>query len=185
MLSRFSRPLPAPPPPPPPPLPLSLGRLLLPSFASSHLQSLILLPPHIFLHLLDVSNPLILFISHALGSSLSSPRFLSHLHLRLSFPSFPFVPPSTYFAASVPPPPSPLQSPLSAIVCHHPVITAPRFLFFPPSLTCPSVTFLPSPAVLIMAALPSFYLSVRQNVSSPHPFIITLPPSLPLIPPYS
>lgn len=56
-LSRFGRPLPATSSPP---------------RASSHLQSLILRPPHIFLPLLDVRNPLILFISHALGSSLSS-----------------------------------------------------------------------------------------------------------------
>lgn len=73
-----------------------------PLFASSHLQSLILRPPHIFLPLLDVCNPLILFISHALGSSLSSSTTVasfSHLHLLLPFPSLPFLP-HYYFSVS-------------------------------------------------------------------------------------
>lgn len=101
------------------------------------------------------------------------PSFLasfSHLHLLVTFPSsvlpLIFLPPSP---TSIP---SSLQSLLSAIVCHHPVIMAPPCPFFAPSLTRPSVTFLPSSAVLIMAVPPSFYLSVKHNLSSPHPFIV-------------
>lgn len=120
MLSRFNRPLPL-----LPLRPLFLHRLLLPSSASSHLQSYILLPPHIFLPFLDVWNHLILFISHALGSSLLQIRTRAFLFL-----SLPFVPQSTYFSASVlhlnlASPSSSPQSPLSGIVCHHPVIIAP------------------------------------------------------------
>lgn len=120
MLSRFNRP-----PPLLPLLPLFLHRLLLPSFASSHLQSYILLPPHIFLPFLDVWNHLILFISHALGSSLPLLRTRTFFFL-----SLPFLPQSTYFSASVLPlnlasPSSSPQSLLSGIVCHHPVIITP------------------------------------------------------------
>lgn len=80
---------------------------------------------HTFLPVLDVWNHLILFISHALRSSLLLLRTRTCF-----FPSLPFLPQSTYFSASVlrlnlaPPSFSP-QSLLSATVCHHPVIIAP------------------------------------------------------------
>lgn len=58
---------------------------LLPSFASSHLQSPILHPPQTFLLLLDVCNPLIPLISHVLGSFLYSSTRIA------SFPCVPFL----------------------------------------------------------------------------------------------
>lgn len=81
----------------------------------------------------------------------------------------PFLPLLRHFLPRLLPfpssPPSSLiipRSPLPA-VCHQRVITA----FF-----TSSVTFLPSLAVLITPALFPFYLSVKNNLSSPHPFIL-------------
>lgn len=166
VLSRFSRPLPA-----PLSLPLLLRRLLLPSFASTNLQSLILLPPHIFLPPpLDVCNPLILFISHAFGFLSFFLRY--HCLLLTPFPTLAFF------------------LPLFSLTTQHPSLLLSNHCYPPQSviiqslLPCPppphSVSFssacdLSSPLQLFSSRLlsPSFYLSVKHNLSS-HSFIVAI-----------
>lgn len=101
------------------------------------------------------------------------PLLLLPSHTSISyFPLLPFLP-HYYFSASTAIHPF---SPLIAVI-HHSLSSSSHyypgflFLFFTPSLTQSSVTFLSSSAFLIMALL-SFYLSVKHNLSSPRPFII-------------
>lgn len=111
------------------------------------------------------------------------PPFLPPLpsHTSISYaPSPPFLSPSLIFLALFSVAtwhPSRLPSnhsypPWSVIIQS----LLPQFSVFTP---CLSVTFLASSAVLIMAILPSFYLSVKHNLSSPHPFIVAILSSSP------
>lgn len=125
--------------------------------ASSHLQSLILRPPHIFLPRLDVCYPLILFISHALGSSLSSSASCSHLHLLLSLIFLLHY----YIFATVP------ECKPSSLTSNH--------CYLPQSLIVESLLpKFPPPTWLstLIMAHPSFYLSIKHNLLSPHSLII-------------
>lgn len=149
VLSRFSRPLPA-----PSSLPLLLRRLLLPSFASTNLQSLILLPPHIFLPPpLDVCNPLILFISHAFGFLSFFLRY--HCLLLTPFPTLAFFCLCSLLQPSI----HPFFCPITVI--HHSLSSSSHYYPAPPPTLClshPPVTFLP-------------LFSCSHHGCSPPPFI--------------
>lgn len=102
-----------------------------------------------------------------LGSFLSSSAIIasfSHLSRLLLF-----LPVLSCNLASIP---SSVQSLLSTIVCHHPVIIT---LPLPHSVSFSSACDLSSPLQLFSSRLlsPSFYLSVKHNLSS-HSFIVAI-----------
>lgn len=107
-----------------------------------------------------------------LGSFLSSSAIIasfSHLSRLLLF----FASVLSCNLASIP---SSVQSLLSTIVCHHPVIiTLPPHPTPPHSVSFSSACDLSSPLQLFSSRLlsPSFYLSVKHNLSS-HSFIVAI-----------
>lgn len=159
-LSRFSRPH-----PPPPLLLVLLGcflffHLLLPIFNHSFFF------PHIsFFPLIDVSNPLILFISHVLGSFLFSSESIPSLS---SVPTLAALPSSTYFSPSV--------------LCSRPVSIPSSVQPQLPTLVCYQVPpFFPHSASLILP-WPFFPLQLFSSRLLCLPFICLSNVICPLIP---